>query len=157
MRETLGFLPSTPSNEESVLVRGHPFITFAKFSGFWTPSPPCSHFGLTHKTKFTQPRLLRSLLGTLPLPLSANIINGLPLTLLLGSFCHLVLHLFLRRRLWWRVQPGPDVCGAERPPRRREEAHRRGRGRQRRGRPRKHGEKRQSRNLFFEITYILTV
>ena len=20
-------------------IRGHPFITFAKFSGFWTPSP----------------------------------------------------------------------------------------------------------------------
>ena len=25
-------------------VRGHPFITFAKFSGFGTPSPPLSEF-----------------------------------------------------------------------------------------------------------------
>ena len=48
------------------MTRGHSFITFAKFSGFWTPSPPCSLFGLNHKTKFTQPRLLHSLLGTLP-------------------------------------------------------------------------------------------
>ena len=39
--------------------------------------PPVHFFGLNHKTKFTQPRLLRSLLGTLPL--SANVINGSPL------------------------------------------------------------------------------
>ena len=26
-------------------VRGHPFITFAKFSGFWTPSPLVRNLG----------------------------------------------------------------------------------------------------------------
>ena len=36
--------------------------------GIWTPSPPCLLYGLNHKTKFTQPCLLRSLLGTLPPP-----------------------------------------------------------------------------------------
>ena len=45
-------------------VRVHPFITYAKFLGFWTPSPPCSLSGLNHRTKFTQPCLLHSLLGT---------------------------------------------------------------------------------------------
>ena len=49
-------------------VRGHPFITLAKFSGFWTPFPPCSLFWLNHMAKFSQPRLLHSLLGTLPPP-----------------------------------------------------------------------------------------
>ena len=46
--------------------RGHPLSTYADFPVFWTPSPPCSHFGLNHKTKFTQPRLLRTLFGPLP-------------------------------------------------------------------------------------------
>ena len=26
-------------------VRGHPLSTYAKFSRFWTPSPPCPYFG----------------------------------------------------------------------------------------------------------------
>ena len=39
-----------------------------KIFGILEPLPPCSLFGLNHKTKFTQPRLLRSLLGTLPPP-----------------------------------------------------------------------------------------
>ena len=47
-------------------VRGHPLSTYANFSAFLTPSPPCTHFGLNHKTKFTQPRLLRTLFGPLP-------------------------------------------------------------------------------------------
>ena len=53
-------------------IRGHPFITFAKFSGFWTPSPPVRIF--------TQPPLLRTLLGTLPLPLGASVLYGWSLT-----------------------------------------------------------------------------
>ena len=47
-------------------LRGHPLSTYADFPAFWTPSPPCSHFGLNRKSKFTQPPLLRTLLGTLP-------------------------------------------------------------------------------------------
>ena len=43
-----------------------PLRTYADFPAFWTPSPPCSHFGLNRKTKFTQPPLLRTLLGHLP-------------------------------------------------------------------------------------------
>ena len=42
------------------MIRGHPFIMFAKFSGFWTPSPPCSQSGFIYKTKFTQPPLMHS-------------------------------------------------------------------------------------------------
>ena len=34
-------------------------MTSTQFSGFWTPSPPCLHFGKIHKTKSTQPPLLR--------------------------------------------------------------------------------------------------
>ena len=46
-----------------VCFRGHPYMTSAKFSGFWTPSPPCPHLGLIYSTKFTQPPLLHLLLG----------------------------------------------------------------------------------------------
>ena len=56
-----------------------------KFFGFFDPSPPCMHFGLNHKTKFTQPRLLRPHLGLHPpLPLSAYVLNGSPLS---GTQC----------------------------------------------------------------------
>ena len=39
--------------------RGRPYIMSAKFSGFWTPSPPCPHLGRIYSTKFTQPPLLQ--------------------------------------------------------------------------------------------------
>ena len=55
-------------------VRGHPLSTYAKFSGFLTPSSPCTHFGQVCKTKFTQTPLLRTLLG--PLPLGAYVLYG---------------------------------------------------------------------------------
>ena len=34
-------------------------MTSTQFSGFWTPSPPCLHFGKIHKSKSTQPPSLR--------------------------------------------------------------------------------------------------
>ena len=40
-------------------LRGHPFMTSAKFSDFLTPSPPCPHLIKMYSTKFTQPPLLR--------------------------------------------------------------------------------------------------
>ena len=61
-------------------VRDHALSTYADFPAFWTPSPPpCSHFGLNHSTKFTQPRLLRTLFG--PLPLAAYVLYGWSLSL----------------------------------------------------------------------------
>ena len=57
-------------------IRGLPLSTYADFPAFWTPSPPCSLFGLNHKSKFTQPRLLCTLLVTLPL--SAYVLYGCP-------------------------------------------------------------------------------
>ena len=53
---------------DNVSIRDHPLTTYANFLAFWTPSPPCTHFGLNHKTKFTQPRFLRTLFGPLPPP-----------------------------------------------------------------------------------------
>ena len=53
-------------------VRGRPFITFAKFSGFCTPPPTRSHFHATYQYylhiigHFSRP----------PSPLGANVING---------------------------------------------------------------------------------
>ena len=61
------------------VIRGHPFITFAKFSGFLTTSSPCLQSGLIYSTKFTQPPFLHSHFGLFfysPLPLSARVING---------------------------------------------------------------------------------
>ena len=37
-----------------------------RFSGFLDPLPRCLHFGLNRKSEFTQPPLLRTLLGPLP-------------------------------------------------------------------------------------------
>ena len=67
-------------NIAGLAIRGHPFITFAKFSGFWTPSPLVRFLGwiirlnsrnLAYYVRFWVPS---------PLPLSANVINGSPLT-----------------------------------------------------------------------------
>ena len=44
-------------------LRERPYMTTAKFSGFWTRSPPCPHLGLIYSTKFTQPPLLNLLWG----------------------------------------------------------------------------------------------
>ena len=48
--------------EEDEVQRGHPYMMFAKFWDFLTPSP-CPHLGLIYSTKFTQPPLLHLLLG----------------------------------------------------------------------------------------------
>ena len=57
-----------------IVLRGHPLSTYADFSAFWTPSPLCTYFEPEYTSKFTQPRLLRTLLG--PLPLGAYVLNG---------------------------------------------------------------------------------
>ena len=77
LQKKLSFLPS--SLRVSFL-RSHTSMISTKFSGFWTP-PPCSLFGLNHKTKFMQPRLHTTFAFGYPppLPLSANVINGSPL------------------------------------------------------------------------------
>ena len=51
-----------------LMYKGASIYYVFKIFGILDPLPPCSLFGLNHKTKFTQPRLLRSLLGTLPPP-----------------------------------------------------------------------------------------
>ena len=43
-------------------------MTSARFSGFWTPSPPCPHFAQIYSSKSTQPPLLCLLLGYPPPP-----------------------------------------------------------------------------------------
>ena len=53
----------SPIKATGLHIRGRPYMTSAKFSGFWTPSPPCPHLGLIYCTKFTQPPLLHLLLG----------------------------------------------------------------------------------------------
>ena len=60
---------------------GHPYMTSAKFSGIWTP-PPCPHLGLIYSTKFMQPPLLH-LIWANPPPLSADVVYGCPLVLVL--------------------------------------------------------------------------
>ena len=55
------------SSDKHFRARGRSQMTSAKFSGFWTPSPPCQHVGPIYSTKITQPRLLRQNLGN-PLP-----------------------------------------------------------------------------------------
>ena len=82
-------------------VRGHPFITFAKFSGFWAPSPPL--FAVSRNLSVLLFAKLATSFTPLP-PLGANVINGSPLSrdmphrkwrenktwvLLRVSFCHI--------------------------------------------------------------------
>ena len=55
-------------HQSSTLTKGPVHMTSAEFSGFLTPSPPCLHFGPIPSTKFTQPPLLRPLLGKPPSP-----------------------------------------------------------------------------------------
>ena len=57
--------------------REHPFITFAKFPGFWTPSLPFVRIS-RNLSVLSFAKLVISL--TPPPPLGANVINGLPLT-----------------------------------------------------------------------------
>ena len=55
---------------------GHPFITFAKFSGFYTPSPSYFAFHATYQYFHSQYwEVFKP-----PSPLDANVINGSPLT-----------------------------------------------------------------------------
>ena len=58
--------------------RGRPYMTSAKFLGFWTPSPPCLHLGLIYSAKFMQPPLLYIFFWAPPSPLCADVIYGCP-------------------------------------------------------------------------------
>ena len=51
-----------------IIGKGASIYYVRKIFGILDPLRPCSLFGLNHKTKFMQPRFLRSLLGTLPPP-----------------------------------------------------------------------------------------
>ena len=59
----LVIIPAVPASHFPRARWGRPYMTSAKFSGFWTPSPPCPHLGLIYSTKFMQPPLLHLLLG----------------------------------------------------------------------------------------------
>ena len=52
----------------------HAYMTSTQFSVFWTPPPPCLHFGKIHSTKPMQPPLLRLHLGNPLPPLGVDII-----------------------------------------------------------------------------------
>ena len=71
------------------LTKGASIYYIRKIFGILDPLPPCSQSGLIYSTKFTQPPLLHSHSGQIfrpPLPLSSNIINGSPLTLIINKF-----------------------------------------------------------------------
>ena len=70
-------------------------MTSTQFSGFWTPSPPCLHFGKIHSTKSTQPPLLRLHFINPPSPLSVDVIYVWPLTNSLLQVCTLKVRTFL--------------------------------------------------------------
>merc|ERR1712020_186837 len=65
--------------EVTSVLRGQVHMTSAKFSGFWTPFPPCPNFSLTYSIEFTQPPLLHLLLAQPPSPLGVDVICTLPL------------------------------------------------------------------------------
>ena len=72
------FIRVSLSQQARSPVRGHPYMTSAKFLDFLTPSLPCPHLGLIYSTKFTQPPLQHLLLGQPPSPLPADVVYGCP-------------------------------------------------------------------------------
>ena len=63
------------------LVRGLPFSMYAKFSGFLTPPSPWYAFHATYQSYRTQ----KLAISLTPLPLSAYVLNGSPLSYLYQS------------------------------------------------------------------------
>ena len=58
--------------------KGPSIYDVRKILGFFGPLPPCSHLGLIYNTKLTS--LTTSSFGLTPLPLSADVIYGCPLS-----------------------------------------------------------------------------
>ena len=50
-RQSQSRIPMVPQND---WIRGHPYMTYAKFSGFWTPSPLLYAFHATYQSYCTQ-------------------------------------------------------------------------------------------------------